>query len=248
MLGLQKMMERLCRELEEERRENARFRRMMEDVLYNLEEENMPSVSRRIREGEKSLALLVEDGAVRGSVLIEAINGASLVQIDADRINLNGAVTANGNFKINTDGSVACQALSLTGGEILLPDPQDGSPVLRVETPDAAGGVTVFADRIAFDGDFIPNWHQEASLGLEQLSFFNSVEESDGSVTDCHAYVRPTGIRLTRKDTGDEEFEASYSAYGISVPRIYKRAVRRTENMRPLYIDANGSICAVLNE
>ena len=147
MLGLQKTIERLCRELEAERVENARFRRMMEDLLYNLEEENMPQVSRRIREGEGNLALLVEDGKVRGSVLIEAINGASAVTIDADRINLNGAVTANENFKINKDGSVACRALSLSGGEILLPDPGDGTAVLRVETADAAGGVTVYADR-----------------------------------------------------------------------------------------------------
>ena len=66
MLGMQKTIERLVRELEAERVENARFRRMMEDLLYNLEEENMPSVGTRLQRDEQSIGLLVEDGRVRG--------------------------------------------------------------------------------------------------------------------------------------------------------------------------------------
>ena len=81
MMALQRSIDALRREMEAERVEGARFRRTMEDVLYNLEAENMPTVTNRILLGEKNLSLLVDDGKVRGGVLIEAINGESGVTI-----------------------------------------------------------------------------------------------------------------------------------------------------------------------
>lgn len=328
MFALQKTIERLVRELEAERVESARFRRMMEDTLYNLEEENMPTVSTRIREGEKSIGLLVEDGHVRGSVLVEAINGASAVTIDADkidldgklivdsinnasgvsihadkieldadsidldgkviidsinendsvsihadkidldgklivetindsasvtidasRINLNGAVTANQNFVIHENGSVSCKALSVTGGEILLPDPEDGSPVLRVESQDASGGVTVFADRIAFDGSFFPGWKQEGTLSLEQLMITNEVVDENGVTVKSGVFVAPDALRLTRQEVAGGQAgpldEAGYTARGIRIPYLRENPKTRTADMLPLYIDKYGRLCAV---
>ena len=107
MFAMQKMIDKLVSELEAERVENARFRRMMEDILYNLEEDNMPTVSTRIREDEKSLGLLVEDGNVRGNVLVEAINGTSAVTIGADKIDLDGSLIVD---KINDTTSVSIKA------------------------------------------------------------------------------------------------------------------------------------------
>ena len=274
MLGMQKTIERLVRELEAERVENARFRRMMEDLLYNLEEENMPSVGTRLQRDEQSIGLLVEDGRVRGGVLVEAINGATAVtidadkialdgklevdaingatavSIDADKIDLNGAVTANDNFKIHKDGSVSCRALSLTGGEICLPDPGDGSAVLRVETEDAAGGVTVFADHIAFDGSFTEDWQQQADLSLEQLMLTNEAGDGTGATIHMGGYYRPGSLRLTRKDIpagglAGEEDEAIYTARGITLPFLRAHPVAKTAGMLPLYVDENGKICAV---
>ena len=383
MFAMQKMIDKLLSELEAERIENARFRRTMEDILYNLEEENMPAVSSRIREGEHSIGLLVEDGAVRGNVLIEAINGASAVTIDADKINLdgklivetinntsgvtidadkisleadsidlngklivdtingatdvtinadkvdldgklivesindasavtidadkinldgklivdsingtsgvtinadkikldatsidldgavivdtindttgvsinadkidlNGAVTANSNFAIAKDGSVSCKALSVTGGEILLPDPADGTAVLRVVAKDESGGVTIFADRIAFDGSFLPGWKQEGSFSLEQLMMKNEVEDGTGTTTAECSYVRPGSLRLTRQDTvsgvsGNLD-QATYSARGVTIPYLHSHPVAKAAGMMPLYIDSYGRVCAV---
>jgi phage baseplate assembly protein gpV len=359
MLAMQKTINRLLAELEAERIENARFRRMMEDLLYNLEDENMPAVSSRIREGERSIGLLVEDGAVRGSVLVEAINGTSAVTIDADKINLdgrmivetingtsgvtinadrvafdadsidldgkvivqtindtsgvtidadrvdldgrligdtingtsgvtinadhvafdaddidldgkvivqtineasgvsiradkidlNGAVTANENFVIHEDGSVACKALSLTGGAIHLPDPGDGTAVLRVETENASGGVTVFADRIAFDGQFVPGWVQEGDLSLEQLRMASEVEDGTGVTAKEAVYVRPSALRLTYQEvSGNQagaESEGTYTARGITLPYLRKNPVAKAAGMIPLYIDKYGRLCAV---
>lgn len=53
--------------------------------------------------------------------IISKINqSAEQISIEADKINLNGVVTANENFKINADGSMEAANGSFTGGTILL--------------------------------------------------------------------------------------------------------------------------------
>lgn len=51
--------------------------------------------------------------------IISRINqSAEEVSINAEKISLNGAVTANSNFKINKDGSAETKALKITGGSL----------------------------------------------------------------------------------------------------------------------------------
>ena len=61
-----------------------------------------------------------EDGdKVSGATILAQINDDdSQVQIDADKINLNGVVTANNNFKILSDGSMEAKNVKLTGGNV----------------------------------------------------------------------------------------------------------------------------------
>ena len=294
MLALQKRLDALCRELEAERVENAKLRRTLEDVLYNLEEDNMPAVAARLTRGEKSIGLLVEDGEVRGRVLVEAINGASgvtieadkidlggtliverinrtsavainadkinmggalivekingegAVQIKADRIDLNGAVTANENFCIHEDGSASCKALSVTGGSISLPDPGDGRAVLAVHTADEAGGVTVYADHIAFAGRFIPGWDQQASMSLSGLSLTNEVEQADGSVSRMGGHYRPGEIALSWQTNDSPADELEITPRYIRMPFLSTHPVAKTSGMRPVYIGEDGRLHAVL--
>lgn len=49
----------LLSQIEAQRIENARFRRKVEDLLYNLDGENMPTVEKRLSAVEKLLADLV---------------------------------------------------------------------------------------------------------------------------------------------------------------------------------------------
>lgn len=56
---------------------------------------------------------------VNGDEIVSKINqSAESVAIDASKISLNGAVTANSNFKINTDGSAETKSLKITGGSL----------------------------------------------------------------------------------------------------------------------------------
>ena len=53
-------IELLRRELHSARIENARFRRMAEDLLYNLDGENMPVIEARLKAAEEKLARLTQ--------------------------------------------------------------------------------------------------------------------------------------------------------------------------------------------
>lgn len=56
---------------------------------------------------------------VGSNEIISKINqSAEEASINAGKISLNGAVTANSNFKINTDGSAETKALKITGGSL----------------------------------------------------------------------------------------------------------------------------------
>ena len=65
-----------------------------------------------------------ENGEITSASIILAINrDESLAEIQADKINLNGVVTANENFKILEDGSMETKDASITGGNLTLYDP-----------------------------------------------------------------------------------------------------------------------------
>lgn len=56
---------------------------------------------------------------VGSNEIISKINqSAEEASVNAEKISLNGAVTANSNFKINTDGSAETKALKITGGSL----------------------------------------------------------------------------------------------------------------------------------
>lgn len=63
----------------------------------------------------------VNDEDLTGANIMLKINGdLSEAQINADKININGAVSANDNFKINTDGSIEAKNGKFIGGKIEL--------------------------------------------------------------------------------------------------------------------------------
>ena len=78
---------------------------------------------------EMNSAIKVKADAIESTVsekvgsdeIISKINqSAEKVSINATKISLNGAVTANSNFKINTDGSAETKALKITGGSLTI--------------------------------------------------------------------------------------------------------------------------------
>ena len=86
-----------------------------------------------------------DDGNITSASIILAVNNdESSAEIQANKINLNGLITANGNFKILQDGSMETKnakfsglinggAISITGGFT------ETDPYIEVEHPDSTG-------------------------------------------------------------------------------------------------------------
>lgn len=69
--------------------------------------------------------------------IISSINqSAEAVTINANKININGTISANGNFKVDTSGNMTCSNATFTGGKIELEvDGQDSSK-FRIASTD----------------------------------------------------------------------------------------------------------------
>jgi len=253
----------------------ARLRRTFEDLIYNLDTENMPEVAALIAsyreesreafasvsaradaQGERLSLLVGEDGEVDGSVIVSAINGQSEVSIDADRIDLNGAVTANGNFRIKTDGSVECRDLTLSGGRVNVPcELGRRDPVLSAGDEASGRFSGVYSDRI-----FVGMMENiESRVGETTVVSANSV-----TCTEADNYSDDRVVRLgsftgdsfvlsrTHYGTDGERLESDDNAGiqlspdGIICRGIYESEIpdAMLDNLKALYIDRSGRIWA----
>ena len=67
------------------RAELARYRRYLDDLLVNLEEENMPTVAEKLSTLSAGISpLLGDNGAVSGDALVTALNTASGTSLSLD--------------------------------------------------------------------------------------------------------------------------------------------------------------------
>lgn len=64
----------------------------------------------------------VNDEELTGANITLRINNddTSEATINADKININGVISANGNFKVDTNGNMTCNNANITGGQIKL--------------------------------------------------------------------------------------------------------------------------------
>ncbi len=73
----------------------------------------------RITQNADKISLVVDsENAIKAASIVASINqttGESLVKIDANHVNINGVVTANNYFKINTDGSFEAKTGKIGG-------------------------------------------------------------------------------------------------------------------------------------
>lgn len=72
----------------------------------------------KVNENSASIGLLVDNGKVNASILVKAINDESAVTIEADKININGVISANGTFKVEESGDMFASGGTIGGWTI----------------------------------------------------------------------------------------------------------------------------------
>ena len=92
-------------------------------VLIEKSEEvvltRVATIEKEVGENGAAIALVVEDGEVRGDMLIEAINGESTARINADRLELEGKTLDIRVPATNIEGEVTAEQINAGGLEVL---------------------------------------------------------------------------------------------------------------------------------
>ena len=80
------------------------------------------TISQTAQEINLEVSKKVDDEELTGANITLRINNddTSEATINADKININGVISANGNFKVDTNGNMTCNNANITGGQIKL--------------------------------------------------------------------------------------------------------------------------------
>ena len=97
--------------------------RLMTQNIYTTQFATKAELSSSITQTANEINLRVdekldEEDFTSANIMLKINNDVSQATINADKINLNGAVTANNNFKILTDGSMEAVNAKFTGGKV----------------------------------------------------------------------------------------------------------------------------------
>lgn len=90
---------------------------------YSTTEEMNSAINVKSDEINLEVSKKVNDSDLTGAnISLRINNDTSEAKIEADKIDINGAISANGNFKVGTDGKVECTDITINGGTINLND------------------------------------------------------------------------------------------------------------------------------
>lgn len=88
---------------------------------YSTTEEMNTVIAAKSDEINLEVSKKVNDSALTGAnISLRINNDTSEAKIKADKININGAISANGNFKIDTQGNMECSNGKFNGGNLEL--------------------------------------------------------------------------------------------------------------------------------
>lgn len=158
------------------------------------------------------------------NIALRLNNDTSEAQINADKINLNGAISANGNFKIDTNGNMACNNATFNGGKIDLIS-NSSNPAFNVKGNDNSSGYF-------------------SSRDISISEFSNSGIPAQASLSIYESGV-PTLDLVGRNLTSSTMVSSS----GIETPTITQTSLKsKKKNIKKLNVNAidlikNSDIC-----
>jgi len=95
---------------------------LMEKNKYTTQFTSKVEMNSSISQTAEEINLEVSKKVGNDEVISRINQSAEQISIDANKININGTVSANGNFIVDTDGNMICNNGTFNGGEITLQD------------------------------------------------------------------------------------------------------------------------------
>ena len=147
------------------------------------------------------------DDNVNGSEIISRINmSPEEIQISSNKININGTISANGNFKVDTEGNMQCNNAIITGGKIRLGGTESNSSF-------------IMTGQISDWGEF------EASLYPSGLSI-SKVENDSTNERVRAGIVYSNGVQMGEVVLSGESNDVTFIyANGIITPSVQQTSL-----------------------
>lgn len=165
--------------------------------------------------------------------VISKINqSAEAVTIDANKININGTISANGNFKVKTDGKIECKGATIDDGIINLTDNgSEGSKYFSIDRFSGSnfiGSTTIFSDYIGTSKYPLSGGSSNADANMQvNDNFASEMVSSNRYMVDIIAY------------SDNANFSNKYAEISMtkhSNSNIYNKLLLK-DNSSYLYID-----------
>lgn len=95
------------------------------------------TISQTAQEINLEISKKVDDEELTGANITLRINeDTSEATINADKININGVISANGNFEVDKNGNMSCSNGTFNGGKIELEADEQDSSTFRIKSTD----------------------------------------------------------------------------------------------------------------
>lgn len=148
--------------------------------VYKYDSSSTSGLVSTVLENQANIGLIVDSNGVRGSVVVEAINGQSSATISADKVNLNGYVTVS---SLKSGGSTVVDGSRITTGAI-------GSSNYTYNSGNFSTSGTEFdlsdgsitSKNFAIDSDGNVYLRKNINIGLNADGGYNFTVDSSGNV------------------------------------------------------------------
>ena len=189
--------------------------RLMAANIYTSQFATKAELSSSISQTANEINLRVdekldEEDFNSANILLKINNDESSATIQADKINLNGAVTANNNFKIKTDGSMEAKNGSFTGGNIELIGGTDEAPqfiIYKDSNKSVYQRLYALYNFLVVRDDTFRYVNMSASnidTGIQIMNTLNSMIKLTADTTGNNITLRGTGGNTYVRNSGIE--------------------------------------------
>ena len=182
---------------------------------YSTTEEMNGAINVKANEINLEVSKKVNDSDLTGAnISLRINNDTSEAKIEANKIDINGAISANGNFKVGTDGKVECTDITINGGTINLNDTEGQGNEFQIT-------------------DNLQTYKTMMGSSIFQMGFVDVLNEAAISMTTSEM----TNPAITVKDTAGRY--TMIQGEGITTPKITQTSLaKKKKNFEKLQDNA----------